>query len=239
MKNDKKVPQFRHELKYLIRQSEAEMLKERLSLLLERDAHAANGVYLIRSLYFDDIWESAYEEKLAGVASRKKYRIRIYNYSDATIRLECKRKEGACIQKTSAALSREETEKILAGDYWFLAKRGERICQNFYRECAVRRMRPSVIVDYDREPFVSPYGTVRITFDSHVRAGLLSNNLFDEKLPVAEVLQPGWLILEVKFTEYLPESLRQILPIDEAASISASKYTLCLERKKELAASLH
>lgn len=238
MKSDKKIPQFRHELKFMIRESEKELLASRLSLLLEKDSHAKDGIYLIRSLYFDDIWESAYEEKLAGVASRKKYRIRIYNYSDSVIRLECKRKEGAYIQKTSAVLSREETDRILAGEYLFLAQRKEAVCQSFYRECTVRRMRPSVMVDYDREPFVSPYGTVRITFDSHVRAGLLSDDLFDEKLPVTEVLQPGWLILEVKFTEYLPQSIRSILPISEAASISASKYTLCLEKKKVLAATL-
>ena len=40
-----------------------------------------NGGYLIRSLYFDDYWNSAYEEKESGVLMRKKYRIRIYNYS--------------------------------------------------------------------------------------------------------------------------------------------------------------
>ena len=42
---------------------------------------------------FDDYWDSAYTEKLMGVADRKKWRVRIYNYSDAGIRLERKKRK--------------------------------------------------------------------------------------------------------------------------------------------------
>ena len=72
-----------------------------------------NAGYMIRSLYFDDCYECAYEEKLAGVEARSKYRIRIYNYSDSIIKLECKHKEGQYIHKTSATLTRAEVEQIV------------------------------------------------------------------------------------------------------------------------------
>lgn len=45
---------FRHELKYLISSAEVTMLRTRLSGLISLDAHAKNGHYTIRSLYFDD-----------------------------------------------------------------------------------------------------------------------------------------------------------------------------------------
>ena len=119
MKNNLK---FRHELKYFINEAEKEIIEKRLSQVMKKDAHAKDGQYFIRSLYFDDEWENAYEEKLAGTHDRKKYRLRIYNLEDSIIRLECKRKEGQYINKISAKLSRDEADKLIRGEYDFLLK---------------------------------------------------------------------------------------------------------------------
>ncbi len=231
---NKEEPAFRHELKYFINDTEREMIKRRLDVLLPRDSHAVGGGYKIRSLYFDDRWESAYTEKLSGVESRKKYRIRIYNDSDSVIQLERKRKEGSCIQKVSAPLSRTETDMLLTGRYDFLLGRQEALCKDFYRECVVNGMKPSVIVDYEREPYVYSYGTVRITFDMHVRAGVFSDDLFDAKVPVLELMEPGQLIMEVKYTEYLPELIRDLLPVADSVQMAYSKYALCYEKRRAL-----
>lgn len=83
---------YRHELKYLISYADKAELAVRLAPVLHLDPHATNGGYFIRSLYFDDYWNTAYEEKDAGVLLRKKYRIRIYNCSDRSIKLERKKK---------------------------------------------------------------------------------------------------------------------------------------------------
>lgn len=224
---------FRHELKYLISESEKELIAARLSCIMKADAHAKDGQYFIRSLYFDDQWENSYEEKLAGTNSRKKYRIRIYNLEDSIIRLECKRKEGQYINKISAKLSREETDMLLCGKFEFLLARKEPVCQEFFLECVVNRMKPSVIVDYEREPYVYPYGDVRITFDKHVRGGVFENDIFDKALPVMEVLEPHQLIMEVKYTEFLPEIIRDMLKVDDCIYTAASKYVMCLEKRKE------
>ena len=80
------------------------------------------SILQIRSLYFDDYWNSAFEEKEAGVLMRKKYRIRIYDCSERSIRLERKKKFGSFIYKESAPLTTEEVWKILDGDYGFLLK---------------------------------------------------------------------------------------------------------------------
>ena len=233
MKNNQE-PGFRHELKFLLSKTESEIFKKRLDILLSRDLHADNGVYMIRSLYFDDRDESAYFEKMSGIESRKKYRIRFYNGNDDVIRLERKRKEGQYIQKVSAKLTRQEVDQILVGQYDFLRFRKEKLCQDFYMECMVKGMRPAVIVDYEREPFVYPYGDVRITFDSSIRAGLYEQTPFDMDMPVVEAIDRDKLILEVKYTEYLPEMIRDILPIADSVHVAVSKYTMCLEKEKEL-----
>ena len=79
---------LRHELKYYISYPEYYNLVSRLSVSMRRDEHAAatNG-YFIRSLYFDDMYNSAYYDKEAGVMERSKYRIRIYNNSPKQIKL--------------------------------------------------------------------------------------------------------------------------------------------------------
>lgn len=227
-------PKYRHEIKYLISNSEKQAMINRLSGLLKRDANGSDKGYTIRSLYFDDYYYNSYEEKTSGTFSRKKYRIRIYNYSDKVIKLECKEKQGSYIHKEAATLTREETEKILSGDYSFLLKRPELLCKQFYVECMSNKMRPAVIVDYEREAFVMHEGDVRITFDSYVRSAWMGYSLFDKTIPVYGVFENDTLIMEVKYTEFLPEMVRKNISPQNAIQMAASKYTMCLDKKWEI-----
>jgi len=225
-----KAEKYRHEWKYLIDTAEKELISRRLSPFLRLDSHAEDGGYMIRSLYFDDYFHSAYEEKDAGILQRKKYRIRIYNCSDKSIKLERKKKYGSYIFKESASLTREEVYKILDGDYGFLLHSDKPLCREFFIECMSNVMRPRTIVDYEREPWTLEEGTVRITFDKDVRAAVGSYDIFDPTLPALPVLAPGKCVMEVKFTEFLPQIVREILP-DRAHEFTAvSKYVLCYEK---------
>ena len=222
---------FRHELKYLINHKDLALLRPRLRAVMRPDPHAVGGQYKIRSLYFDDYWNSAYGEKMAGVYQREKYRIRIYNDDDSVIRLECKNKRGSYICKESAPLTRAETERIIEGDYGFLLRRGENLCRKFYYCCTSRVMRPCVIVDYEREPYVCAAGDVRVTFDRNVRSTTVFRDIFDPVLPSPQyVLEDGKLVMEVKFTEFLPEIIRKLLQLESAESAAVSKYTFCYEK---------
>lgn len=231
-KADRKKEHFRNEWKYLISTSEKEVLNLRMKPLMKLDPHAENGGYLIRSLYFDDYWNSAYEEKESGVLMRKKYRIRIYNYSAESIKLERKKKFGSYIYKEDAPLTKDEVQKILSGEYEFLLKSPYNLCREFYTECMSNMMRPRTIVDYEREPWIMDEGTVRITFDTDVRAAVGSYDIFDSTLPALSVLEPGKLIMEVKFTELLPKILRNLLPPQAEEFTAVSKYVLCYEKTR-------
>lgn len=61
---------YRHELKYLINEGEHSALACRMAPVFKLDKHARAGGYTIRSLYFDDYCNSAYEEKDAGKRRR-------------------------------------------------------------------------------------------------------------------------------------------------------------------------
>ncbi len=225
---------YRNEWKYLISWGEKELITSRIAPLLHPDPNAVNGGYLIRSLYFDDYWNTAYEQKDDGVLERKKYRIRIYNYSDRSIKLERKKKYGAYIYKQSARLTRQEFESILAGEYEFLLKSSQPLLQEFYVECRCHNLRPRTIVDYEREPWILDAGTVRITFDQNVRAAVGSFDIFDPSLPCLSVIDPGRLVMEVKFTEFLPKFVQDILPPQRAEMTAVSKYVLCYEKTQYL-----
>ena len=202
---------YRHEWKYLIDTAQKELICRRLSPFLHLDKHATNGGYMIRSLYFDDYFNSAYNEKDAGVLERKK-------------------KYGSYIYKEAAPLTREEVYKILDGHYEFLLQSEHPLCREFYYECVSNMMRPRTIVDYERVPWTLEQGTVRITFDMDVRAAIGNFDIFDATLPSLPVLEDGKCVMEVKFTEFLPRFVRDILP-DRASEFTAvSKYVLCYEK---------
>ncbi len=233
--NEKGVMTFRHELKYLISHWDCDLLKHRLGGLLQRDAHVdENGQYKVRSLYFDDYWNSAYEEKMMGIANRAKYRIRIYNDNDKAISLECKLKRGSYIAKKKASLTRKEVYQILEGDYGFLERSDQPLCREFYYECITRVMRPRVVVDYNREPYVFLPGDVRITFDRNLRAGSMGYDIFDKNLTTLQAMEPDRLVMEVKFTEFLPRLIRKALPPKSSELSAVSKYIMCCDRRMYL-----
>ena len=229
-KNISGKERFRHEWKYRISDEEHDLMRFRMAPAIRLDRNAKNGGYLIRSLYFDDYRNSAYEEKDAGVLMRKKYRIRIYNYSSKTIHLERKKKFGSYIYKESAPLKKEEFYRILEGDYGFLLTSPHPLLREFYAECVTNVLRPRCIVDYEREPWVMDEGTVRITFDMNVRAAVGGFDIFDRTLPTLPVMEPGELILEVKYTEFLPQLVRNLIPPKSQEQTAFSKYVLCYDR---------
>lgn len=97
---------LRHEQKYYISPGDAQYLSLLLRRTMQTDPHAnARNEYHIRSLYFDDCFNSAMSDKLDGVMHRHKYRIRIYNFSDKIIRLERKSKRGDLHQQAFPAPS--------------------------------------------------------------------------------------------------------------------------------------
>ncbi len=226
--------EYRHELKYYLNFGDYEMLRTRLRLTMEQDRYARHneGEYFIRSLYFDDVDDSAFREKLAGDNNRDKYRLRIYNMKDDVVKLERKHKEAGYILKESLNLSRAEAESLLRGDYSVLLNREEPFARRMYRTFSTSLFKPRVIVDYMREAYVFPLEDVRITFDKNVRTGFRNVDLFNPNIITYPAVSGYDMVLEVKFNRYLPTYVRALLQTDAHARSAISKYCLC--RKYEL-----
>lgn len=218
----------RHELKYFIDPAELAALRARLRPALNMDRHNVGGrPYVIRSLYFDTLDDSAFYEKQAGVEHRDKYRIRVYNFSDKAIFLERKRKIGDLIHKSSVQITRRLCEQLIAGDPTGLQRSNNALIQDTYVQMRTRLLRPRVIVDYEREAYLHPAEDTRITFDLNLHSGLHSVDLFNPRLPTVSPHDFNSEILEIKFNNYLPPYIAGLLNGIHADRSAISKYVLC------------
>ncbi len=222
---------YRVELKYKINYKEYEYLKNRLKVAMKKDPNSNGKDYHIRSLYFDDFYNNAYIDKVNGVEKRKKYRIRVYNHNNSLINLECKLKEGNYVRKTKLPIPENLYDEIInrklrqqfkstEGNYVLIDEIGQFFLKkNMYK--------PVIIIDYDREAFVADEGNVRITFDKNLRFAINSVDIFDENIIMKRYFNEPVMILEVKYNDYLPSHIKNLLQLDAAEQMSFSKFALC------------
>ena len=229
---------LRHELKFFINEMQYFVLSGILDRVLHRDPNGDEyNEYHIRSLYFDTEFNTALFDKMDGVQNRDKYRIRIYNFSDKVIKLECKTKVGSLISKRSLTIPKLLCEQLMAGDPTGLETTKSGLLNDVYREMTIHLLRPVVLVDYVREAYQHPAEEVRITFDKQLRTGLRSTDLFNPYVPTISPFDNNEMILEVKYNRVLPPYIRDLLSTycQGACQSAISKYTWC-RRFEELAA---
>ena len=224
---DVQAEKFRNELKYLCSEGELRILQHRVQNLCLPDPHAgSDGVYQIRSIYFDDSENRYFHENEDVTDPREKFRIRIYNASDSRITLECKKKERSMTHKDSAVLTKAQFQKILAGEL-SSADIDSQLLEKLYLLHQQRDLEPKVIVAYERTPFVYNFGNVRITFDRNIGSTTDLNSFFDPYLPLRPILPLGKQILEVKYDELLPDFLYHAMSLGSLQQTTFSKYYLC------------
>lgn len=224
----KKQAAYRHELKYLISSAQVQILQSRLIRLISLDSHAVQaGGYSIRSLYFDDYDNRCFWENENGTDPREKMRIRIYNHNPERITLECKRKERGKTYKTSCPLTREQTQQLMAGKILPDIAHQPPLLQKLTAQMLSRRMRPVVIVEYDRIPYVYASGNVRITLDTNISSCGQVQAFLDETIPKRPVMAQGQQLLEVKYDAYLPDFIYRALQLDSLRQTAFSKFYLC------------
>lgn len=202
------------------------VLRQRLSAVAKADAHAIHGKYEIRSLYFDTVDDKVLREKVDGINMREKFRIRYYNSDMSFISLEKKSKINGLCSKESAILSKEQAQAIVDGGYSWMIKDGQPLVKELYSKIMAQGLRPRTIVDYTREPFVYAPGNVRITMDYNIRTGLLCTDLLN---PAGVTVPAGEapIILEVKWTEFLPDIIRDAVQLEGRRAAAFSKYAAC------------
>lgn len=230
-----KDAKYRHEYKYPLTHGQILVEDAKISTVAVKDVHVGEtGFYNIRSLYFDDYDNSCYMDNENGTDNREKYRIRIYNHSNEIIKLECKQKYRGMTRKYSCRITLSQCEQLMQGMIPTDIGKKQQVLQKLAYLMAVRLMRPVVIVDYDRVPYVyrQKDANVRVTFDTNIKSISDVTAFFKPDAGGRGVLPAGQALMEVKFDEFLPDEVYSLLQLNGLRASTFSKYYLC--RKFEI-----
>lgn len=228
---------MRFEYKYLVSIETYAALRSALQPFLRLDSFAAkqpNGIYTVRSIYFDSPGFEMYHTKIDGIAHRMKVRLRGYNQGDdnSTVFMEIKRKYEGPILKNRADTPFWVVKQLFKpgtefDEYAHLIKNPDN-ARRFFYQILSRNLRPVVNVIYEREPYLGKTTNIendfRVTFDMHLRSTSYPgvDSLYEEA--GATHAFPGYFILEVKFNHFCPTWVKPILEDFKLRKEPASKY---------------
>lgn len=193
--------------------------------------------YFVRSLYFDDPARTAFYDKIDGLRTRSKFRIRTYCDvpDEPTVPQFLEEKgrhdnrvfkhriliEGVRADGSHSTL--DAVEALIKGDPGEDPVR-ERFRYGYWR----KRIRPLALVDYLRRPYISRYDPeFRVTFDDRLR-GTATAELFPKGAAHPKLLLPGYTIMEVKFGDHVPAWFHRIIQSYELRRVSISKIVRCM-----------
>ncbi len=220
----------REEKKFLISLEEFRNKSHYLDGLMIQDEHNGTDGYIIRSLYFDTVYDDDFFEKLEGVETRRKIRLRIYDPKHDFAMLEMKQKQGASQMKRSLRMTKADAEALIAGKYEVLLNYEEDFAKECYGLMQYKCYRPKTIVQYNRKAYIAKENKIRITFDNNIVATETNLDLFSENLVMYPVLDKFNVVLEVKFNGFLLDYIRQFINSINKSELSVSKYALARQQ---------
>jgi len=217
---------YRHEWKFEMNAADVLTLRMRLKAVMSYDKHTVDGLYTIRSLYFDTASDKALREKIDGVNKREKFRIRYYNGDKSLIKLEKKSKLNGLGNKQTAKLSEAEVTALLMGDRDWMREHSSPLVREFYAKMAMEGLNPKTVVDYTREAYTYPAGNVRVTIDSNIRTAVDCTQFLD---PDCVTIPAGDAptIIEVKWDGFLPDIIKDAVSVPNRRVGAFSKYAQC------------
>lgn len=221
------VIRFRNEFKYFISENDIRIIEARLKGLLKIDPYVEKdkGFYVVKSLYFDDYDDNCLNHNEFSLGKRKKYRIRIYGDNTNLILLEKKEKENSMSRKTSCKLTYDEYLALVTGKveslYW---KSKKPLLREFSIQIMYKRFAPKVIIKYERTAFIDFPGNVRVTLDRNISSSPQLNQFMRSNYTSIPVMETGRHLLEVKYDEFLPDYIKQVIQLDSLEQATFSKY---------------
>ncbi len=225
---------YRNELKYVCSEADLQLLKGRIGHICKQDSHVGeSGIYTVRSLYFDDLENTCFYENENGTDPREKFRIRIYNGDLQHITLECKHKCNSKNFKESCPLTWKQCDSMIKGTFILrqedtegLSDSEAKLLRRFFLQYNMRPLRPKIIVQYERMPFVYGTGNVRVTFDRNISVSRQIHDFGEKDLVLRPIMPVNQHVLEVKYDELLPDFLYNALQIKGLRQTAFSKYYL-------------
>ena len=222
----------RQEIKYLVGVLEVAEFKSRVSDLFVRDTHDEGEGYLSHSVYFDSPELTFFNQKMEGIPTQSKPRLRTYRPSldkpPNAIFLEFKHRKSDIIAKERTALNADQAERLLQGDT--IEPQDDTIIHKF----EVMRQRMSLMncvsILYHRTALNSTdHPGLRITFDCRLQY----SSSFDLTPPLGSFkpIEPAdQAVIELKFKDQLPDRIITTISDLGFQPLAYSKYASGVRR---------
>ncbi|MCA9794636.1 MAG: polyphosphate polymerase domain-containing protein [Candidatus Eremiobacteraeota bacterium] len=214
--------------------AQKERIRELVTEILKPDPYGHQGVYRVTSLYYDTPGLEAYWEKVDGVASRRKYRLRYYGPFEAadTFFMEIKGREDRVVLKQRARLKAEAARRKLADLEPLTGLTGQVLdhldtAEAIELEAYRKQLRPTAVISYLREAWIGILESrLRLTFDQFCQGAPPGSFAFGE---ASALHAPSQSIMEVKFDHQIPRWLSDRITEVEAQPVRFSKYANAVE----------
>jgi hypothetical protein len=231
----------RFEFKYVLHKALREEVESELGYFMHLDPFvetSENNRYFVRSLYFDDPFNTAFYDKIDGLKHRSKFRVRTYSREpqfDTPIFLEEKGrldnrvfKHRTLIAESSADFDADNLAATLLTEEFDNQVLLEKFRFDWFR----KQIRPVALIDYLRRPYLSKYDhEFRVTFDE-VLHGYRTDRLFPGRTVAGRQLMPGYTVMEVKFSRQVPAWFHRIIQSYELRRVPLSKICEGMKRLK-------
>jgi hypothetical protein len=229
----------RYEFKYLLKKSQRDIIENEISHFMEYDGHVhkeLDNSYYVRSLYFENELSSNFYEKVDGMKTRSKFRIRTYGkeYEEGLpIYLEQKGRTVERTYKHRIKIQKEELELFYdankCDELLILYPEIDLICKFCY-EVFRKNIHHKVLVDYRRTPYTSSFDmNFRVTFDDSLIAAASEKHYLFEQFAAWRHFNSGYTIMEVKFLRRIPPWFHRILQAYNMRRLSISKFARGME----------
>ena len=215
---------YRSEIKYEIDENVFNLLNYNLNTFLRKDEYC-DDYYTISSIYFDNFNKESYKQVTNGISRRWKYRIRYYNHNDKCIKLEKKFKLNGYTKKDSINITKKELDGIL-NNKLKVNKKNQPLLNEVILKMQTELLRPIIYIEYERIPYVYKLGNVRITLDYNIRYSKRFDDLFDKNKNFYYINNR---ILEVKYSEFIPEFILERINVTRLNQTSFSKFKTCID----------
>jgi len=230
----------RHEEKYVLDFVTYFKILKELKVLFKGDSYGdKTGKYKVISLYYDTTNLDFFWEKVDGEEIRSKLRLRTYvpnspdkakNSKKNPLFLEIKKKKNCNVFKKRINIDIDFAEKFINNPFFdtkfinSLSENDKKALGEIAYLKSKLALRPMLLVYYDRQAFVSKDNlNVRVTFDTNIR--YREKDLSLRTRPSDKhILHPSLAVMEIKYSNYLPLAIVQILQKYKCESHPFSKY---------------
>jgi len=218
----------RYEKKFFINFTEEKKIKQKFDKIFELEF--GQGYYCF-SIYFDDFNLTTLKQKQEGTMERFKLRLRSYFFDlkdkPKFWNLEIKAKNNSTVRKRKITISHLDVlENLKKRNFSFFSSNFHETTRDYFK--------PTLMTLYFREAFTSrilPH--CRITFDKNIRCFQYDlKNLDNLNNNNNLVINPKNILLEFKYTNFLPTFVSNYFKFLNLDQVTFSKYVDGFEKYK-------